>query len=121
MINYTNLIKTISELGDVIYTIQPRSGQNTVVVGGTGNTWIGLFQENMVELYDTKTGELKHQIVNNDMKGLSFGVDGIGTGKFLEVYFFLKLRCVIRRGNMDAFACFVIITLITYILVENHI
>jgi hypothetical protein len=81
MINYTYFIKTISELGDVMYTIQPRSGQNTVVVGGAGNTWIGLFQENMVELYETKTGELKHKVVNIDMKGLSFGFDGIAAGK----------------------------------------
>lgn len=95
MINYTNLIKTIGELGDVIYTIQPRSGQNTVVVGGTGNTWIGLFQENIVELYDSKTGELKHQVVNSDMKGLSFGIDGIAAGKFLEIYF-----CQLRNVNI---------------------
>ncbi|XP_062592194.1 NACHT and WD repeat domain-containing protein 2-like [Saccostrea cucullata] len=79
MINYINLIKTINELGEVMFTIQPRSVQHTLVVGGTGNTWLGLFQEQMVELYDAKSGEVKHKVSNSDMSGLKFGVDGIAT------------------------------------------
>ncbi|XP_061197445.1 NACHT and WD repeat domain-containing protein 2-like [Saccostrea echinata] len=77
MINYINVIKTINELGEVIYTVQPRSQQHSLVVGGTGNTWLGLFQEQMVELYDAKSGELKHKVSSSNMSDLNFGVDGI--------------------------------------------
>lgn len=80
LINYISSIKAIKESGDVIYTIQPKSDKSIMVVGGAGNTWLGVFHDQSVDLYDAKTGELKHEIVNKSMGDLNFGTDGLVKG-----------------------------------------
>lgn len=80
LINYISSIKAIKESGDVIYSIQPKSDKSIMVVGGAGNTWLGGFHDQMVDLYDAKSGELKHEIVNKSMGDLSFGTDGLVEG-----------------------------------------
>ncbi|XP_022342057.2 NACHT and WD repeat domain-containing protein 2-like isoform X2 [Crassostrea virginica] len=87
LINYIDIIKAINELGDVMYQIQPRFNRHSLVVGGAKNTWLGVFQGQEVELYDAKTGELKHTVANKNMDGLSFGTDGdtAGSENFMVV------------------------------------
>lgn len=80
LINYISSIKAIKESGDVIYTIQPKSDKSIMVVGGAGNTWLGVFHDQSVDLYDAKTGELMHEIVNKSMGDLNFGTDGLVKG-----------------------------------------
>lgn len=86
MINYIDIIKAINELGDVMYQIQPHFNRHSLVVGGAKNTWLGVFQGQEVELYDAKTGELKHTVANKNMDGLSFGTDGDTAGNFISKF-----------------------------------